>query len=472
LWSTIVSNLNDSAYFIILASTTAAASKWVRKEVCHWITGGSCDEPEKLEASQIKPAQIERMILVLTEGTIAWDDTRSDFDWTKTTALPESILKKVFVGEPFCVDLSWVRTEGQRLDRTNKLFMEAVARLCAPIRNLDIEALIGEDYREHRRTLVLFRWLTIGLTIGIILTIASSWFALRQRDEAVARERQTRHEQGLGFLAHSMACERRKDYLAAKLMAMKAVNFHQFGSPTNSDEDLLRLGSAEHHEAITRIVSMPECNLLYAAHIESNSNILNIRCSFNHVGTKVLALSDNDNAISIDFASGQLERRQRTLEDLNHFNQGFTFNQSTDTDTCTSSIKLSNGETVCIKLEGRNGRVKWSGSGAATDIPEDSLAGDENDLDAEVVELEGAEEAPVALAAFKNTYIQSIVALRDGEATTIKKYKGEMSEESGAIRNIDQCISSDGTLIVASESNRRNNEVDPVLRPGLRKVKL
>src|SRR5262249_12689874 len=67
LWPTIVGNLDDSRYLIVLASATAAASKWVRREICHWITGGTCDEPENLRPPQIQTGRVERLLLVLTE---------------------------------------------------------------------------------------------------------------------------------------------------------------------------------------------------------------------------------------------------------------------------------------------------------------------------------------------------------------------------------------------------------------------
>src|SRR4030088_1058832 len=37
LWSTIERALGESRYFILLASPEAAASKWVNKEVEHWL---------------------------------------------------------------------------------------------------------------------------------------------------------------------------------------------------------------------------------------------------------------------------------------------------------------------------------------------------------------------------------------------------------------------------------------------------
>src|SRR5215467_7689710 len=65
LWSTIVTALNSSRYFVLLASPDAAKSHWVNKEVEHWLAE--------------KPA--ENILIALTDGEIAWDAKVNDFDW-------------------------------------------------------------------------------------------------------------------------------------------------------------------------------------------------------------------------------------------------------------------------------------------------------------------------------------------------------------------------------------------------------
>ncbi len=185
LWPTIVANLDESAYLILLASTAAADSKWVCKELSYWITDGACDEPDTLTPTLIQQDKVERVFLVLTEGDIAWDDSGADFNWKRTTALPTQVLSQVFAGEPLWVDLRWARASENPLDRTNEEFMHAIAKLSAPIRDLDIESLIGADFREHRRSLAIFRWLSIGLAFGILLAVIATGVALVQRNEAV-----------------------------------------------------------------------------------------------------------------------------------------------------------------------------------------------------------------------------------------------------------------------------------------------
>src|SRR3954447_26095972 len=43
LWPTIEAALNESRYFILLGSPEAAESKWVNREVAHWLNHNSID---------------------------------------------------------------------------------------------------------------------------------------------------------------------------------------------------------------------------------------------------------------------------------------------------------------------------------------------------------------------------------------------------------------------------------------------
>lgn len=84
LWSKIVQALDDSSHFILLASPEAARSKWLKREVRHWLgdrnayrlDGTALDEP-----MQGVPREHAAMLLIaLTDGEIAWlrlaDDRR------------------------------------------------------------------------------------------------------------------------------------------------------------------------------------------------------------------------------------------------------------------------------------------------------------------------------------------------------------------------------------------------------------
>src|SRR5689334_5396775 len=65
LWESIRAAMDDSRFFILLASPEAAKSEWVGREVGHWLERQSS----------------ARMLIVRTAGTIEWDDRAGDFDW-------------------------------------------------------------------------------------------------------------------------------------------------------------------------------------------------------------------------------------------------------------------------------------------------------------------------------------------------------------------------------------------------------
>lgn len=83
VWPTICEALAASGHFLLLASPEAAQSHWVQQEVEWWLTHRS---PRTL-------------FVVLTDGTLVWDDSAGDFDWARTDALPTT-LKGAFNTEP------------------------------------------------------------------------------------------------------------------------------------------------------------------------------------------------------------------------------------------------------------------------------------------------------------------------------------------------------------------------------------
>src|SRR5437763_6412531 len=60
LWPTIRQALDESRFLILLASSEAAASQWVDKEVAYWLENKSADT----------------MLIAATDGELAWDTAR------------------------------------------------------------------------------------------------------------------------------------------------------------------------------------------------------------------------------------------------------------------------------------------------------------------------------------------------------------------------------------------------------------
>jgi len=158
LWTSIETALRDSGFFILLASPGAAESRWVEQEVDWWLRHRSAD----------------RLLLVLTDGEIAWDTANGDFDWERTTALPRR-LSHAFAQEPRFLDLRWART-GRELTLRHPTFADGVARLAATLRSMPLDDLIGEDIREHRKSL---RLLAASMGVLAVLSVTAVVAALR-----------------------------------------------------------------------------------------------------------------------------------------------------------------------------------------------------------------------------------------------------------------------------------------------------
>jgi len=167
LWPTIEQALGQSRHFLLLASPQAAASKWVDKEVAHWLESKS----------------IDTVLIGLTDGELVWDDTTGDFSPRASHPLPPVLAKK-FSSEPKWVDLRSYRNGANKGDAK---FTEAAADFAAAIRNVPKDDLLSEEVRQQRRALMLalssaalLLVLAVGATVAGIL-------AYRAREEAVAQ---------------------------------------------------------------------------------------------------------------------------------------------------------------------------------------------------------------------------------------------------------------------------------------------
>jgi WD40 repeat protein len=169
LWPSIERALSQSHYFMLLASTQSAQSSWVQRELRWWLTNRS----------------EETLLVVFTQGMIAWSEAAKDFDWNRTDALPD-MLQGVFADEPLWVDLSWATADGDFSQRP--AFQDAVASVAAALRDRKKEDLVGEDVRQHRRAVRLARAAVAGLTTLVLALAAAATLALNQRDTAITQQ--------------------------------------------------------------------------------------------------------------------------------------------------------------------------------------------------------------------------------------------------------------------------------------------
>lgn len=177
LWPTLEANLADSEWLLLMASRKSAGSVWVQKEIHWWLT----------ERSSAK------LLVLLTEGELRWDDAKQDFDWERTTALSPALSGK-FADEPLYVDLRWTKNVDQ-LSLGLASFRAAVLDIAAPLHGVPKDELDGEDVREQRRTR---RWAIGGAAAILAFAAVAAWQwreAGVQRDLAIAQSGIARQKQ-------------------------------------------------------------------------------------------------------------------------------------------------------------------------------------------------------------------------------------------------------------------------------------
>lgn len=195
LWSSIVQALDAATFLICLASPAAAASPWVAREIDHWKTN----------------RERSRLILVLTDGELAWDAARRDFDPDRSTAISPA-LHGAFDEEPLYLDLRWAR--GADLSLANGRFKAQVVQLAAAVRGVPVEDLIGDELEQHRRTVRIRNLAITGLaSLAVAATIAAV-MAVRNASEAA-------RQQGL---AEDAATDARSQQRAAEASAREAAS--------------------------------------------------------------------------------------------------------------------------------------------------------------------------------------------------------------------------------------------------------
>ncbi len=166
LWGAIGNALESSEYFILLASERAAKSPWIDLELETWL----------------RIAGPNRLLIVWTDGNLLWDSAAGDFDWARSTCLPDR-LRAVFTAEPLHLDLRSARTSGD-LSLQRPELADAIARISATLRHVPLDDLIGEDVRQHRRTRQLAGAAITTLAVSLAAAVGAAWFAFQQRDAA------------------------------------------------------------------------------------------------------------------------------------------------------------------------------------------------------------------------------------------------------------------------------------------------
>ncbi len=158
LWSKIEEGLAQSEYFIFFASAASSKSHYCKEEVKYWLSHKNVDH----------------MLIALTDGDLIWDHEKSDFDWSKTTAVP-TLLSGVFENEPLYVDFREQIPQSE-LNLDNPDFKKKTVLLAATLHKKAVGDMVGEGVRQYKRTkhikngalIVLFSLMTIVLLLAMI----------------------------------------------------------------------------------------------------------------------------------------------------------------------------------------------------------------------------------------------------------------------------------------------------------------
>jgi WD40 repeat protein len=207
LWSSIADAIDDSQYFLMLASPEAAASPWVAREVAQWRAKRGSDN----------------LLILLTDGDIAWNDNTNDFDWRATTALSAAAFAGCFLEEPRHVDMRWARSEVQ-LDLTDGRFRDQIAELAAPAHGIAKDELAGADVRQHRRTLRHAFAAGVALVLLTLASIATSAYAVNAAAAARSSAARARTEQHRADTQAQLASKESEAATKASLLADQRRN--------------------------------------------------------------------------------------------------------------------------------------------------------------------------------------------------------------------------------------------------------
>lgn len=212
LWTAIERALQDSEWFLLMASVDSAKSHWVEQELHWWFEHRSAD----------------RMLIVLTDGELVWDENRSDFNWQQTTALGQYLSGKL-EREPLYVDLRWAKSI-DNLSLRHSQFRAAVLDLAAPLYGRAKDDLDGENVRQHRRTRRVAWSAGIVLIVLTITSLVAAGMAIHQakiaeeRRQEAERERQIAVSRQLAAQSEIMRGQRTDLLPTSLLLAIESLH--------------------------------------------------------------------------------------------------------------------------------------------------------------------------------------------------------------------------------------------------------
>jgi len=228
LWGEIVKALNQSEYFIYLASPKASKSKWVKKEIDWWINN----------------KKVNNLIIVQTQGEIEWNDTKESFNWDITNSIPIN-LDKIFIDEPLFIDMKWVKNTKTQLTTNHPRFVNDIATISSCLLNIDKEKLIGFSVTQKKQRNILISSFLATLLTLLILSIFSSYSFMLKKKEA---------EKSL-----KISQERLKDAVGVYWLYLLISDYSDGKIDKNKSLDkILTVLKSDNPERIVRVASLME----------------------------------------------------------------------------------------------------------------------------------------------------------------------------------------------------------------------
>lgn len=163
LWNNITKALDESEYFILLASTESERSKWVNKEVQYWL----------------KHKSIDNVLIALTEGKMEWDNENNCFLNPDSNSLPP-VLDDKFDSEPFYIDLRQSKTE-KDLSLDNPIFKKEILRLAAKLHGKRPNDLASHEVAVHRKMILVRNAAICMLVVLLVAAIGAYTIANKNR---------------------------------------------------------------------------------------------------------------------------------------------------------------------------------------------------------------------------------------------------------------------------------------------------
>lgn len=325
----------------------------------------------------------------------------------------------------------------------------------------------------------LGRRLLIAASIAIaILAGVAVWFAF---DAVLARhraERSTRVAEGTSWLERSAAFVNEGQFLAAKLAAMRAISFDQFGGSADDKQLERRLepDSAEYRRAVERIALMPEVNIVYRFYsFHQPKHLSSPEITFGPTGASVVTVA-GQTATRLDFSGSKLERYRLPLDpqqtastpagivaiDSGHYilrdwrgvMAGGPFSLPKEDQHSAYCLVPKRGRVAFLNIGTRAGRLQLlsPASGASEieiKVPEESLFSTENDEAQGIHGIVAALAKPIVAATLKMNYLTSLVVFDLEKARAYDVDKRGISEDDPGFGSV--CVSDDGSrLFVAS----------------------